>query len=297
MSVSAVAPTPFYQDPERLPIAMPQAAAEDKAKPAAGEKHLSMFAEGDDEPSFWDVLDIINPLQHIPIVNDIYQELTGDKIGVGARLVGGTLFGGPIGLVASAVDCMVEESTGQDMGGHMLALFKDDAPAAPGDTPATMVASAAPAEAAPAAPVAAATAKPPAEAAPVIALPQAGAGKGGSQPMVFTLDGVQPAGAPASVAAAPLPPVAASQPARLAQAEAGKPLPLTAQNARYMPTPARNLSLTGETAKPPSPCRCPAAAPAPTFPSPGVRPRRPWTRRRNAPAWCRRTFPCRPRLR
>ena len=30
--------------------------------------------------SFWDFLDIINPLQHIPIVSNIYRSLTGDEI-------------------------------------------------------------------------------------------------------------------------------------------------------------------------------------------------------------------------
>ncbi|WP_148207234.1 hypothetical protein [Paramagnetospirillum magneticum] len=89
-------------------------------------KQLPMFAEGDDEPSFWDLLDVINPLQHIPLVNNVYRELTGDKIGVAARLVGGTLFGGPLGLIASAANCVLEESTGRDAGGHVLALFRDD---------------------------------------------------------------------------------------------------------------------------------------------------------------------------
>ncbi|EME68070.1 hypothetical protein H261_20245 [Paramagnetospirillum caucaseum] len=95
-------------------------------------KQLSMFAEGDEEPSFLDFLDVINPLQHIPLVNNLYREITGDKIGVAARLVGGTLFGGPLGLLASAANCVLEESTGHDVGGHVLALFRDDDPAATG---------------------------------------------------------------------------------------------------------------------------------------------------------------------
>jgi hypothetical protein len=88
-----------------------------------------MFGADDDEPSFWDLLDVINPLQHIPIINSVYRELTGDKIGVGARLVGGTLFGGPIGLIGAALNTVLEEATGHDAGGHLIALFKDDAPA------------------------------------------------------------------------------------------------------------------------------------------------------------------------
>lgn len=106
-------------------------------------KDIGMFAA--DEPSFWDLLDVVNPLQHIPIVNTLYRELTGDEIGVAARLAGGTLFGGPIGFAAAAVNAAVEQDTGKDIGGHVLAMFSDEeAPAAA--EPPTAVA-AAPAEA------------------------------------------------------------------------------------------------------------------------------------------------------
>ncbi len=30
------------------------------------------------EMSFWDFVDIVNPLQHVPVINTIYRELTGD---------------------------------------------------------------------------------------------------------------------------------------------------------------------------------------------------------------------------
>lgn len=49
-----------------------------------------------------DVIDIINPLQHIPVISHLYQRVTGDTIGSIAEIVGGALFGGPIGLVTSA---------------------------------------------------------------------------------------------------------------------------------------------------------------------------------------------------
>jgi hypothetical protein len=66
------------------------------------------------------------------VVNNLYRDATGDKIGVAARLVGGTLFGGPLGLIASAANCILEESTGRDAGGHVLALLRDDDPATSG---------------------------------------------------------------------------------------------------------------------------------------------------------------------
>lgn len=99
---------------------------------------------GEDGFTFSDFLDIINPLQHIPIVNTVYRAMTGDKIDPGSRLAGGGLFGGPIGLVASLISGMVEESTGKDPGEHALAALGIDLGPGPGnkDAPQTMLASA-----------------------------------------------------------------------------------------------------------------------------------------------------------
>lgn len=95
-------------------------------------------ASEDDGLSFWDVLDVINPLQHIPLVSTIYRELTGDKIGDAARIAGGALFGGPIGLAAAGVDFAVKALTGKHMDEHMVAMVSgDDAPPpATADSPA-----------------------------------------------------------------------------------------------------------------------------------------------------------------
>lgn len=49
-----------------------------------------------------DLIDIINPLQHIPIVSQLYQSATGDTMGSVAQIVGGALFGGPVGGAVSA---------------------------------------------------------------------------------------------------------------------------------------------------------------------------------------------------
>jgi hypothetical protein len=49
-----------------------------KTQGADGEKSFSLF--GDDGLSFWDVLDVFNPLQHIPLLNSVYREVTGDQI-------------------------------------------------------------------------------------------------------------------------------------------------------------------------------------------------------------------------
>lgn len=86
---------------------------------------------GEDGFTFHDFLDIINPLQHIPVVSTIYRDLTGDDISQGSRLAGGTLFGGPIGLGAAIVNNAMEAQTGKDLGETALAfLLGEDEPAA-----------------------------------------------------------------------------------------------------------------------------------------------------------------------
>ncbi|HCZ12942.1 MAG TPA: hypothetical protein DHV16_12065, partial [Nitrospiraceae bacterium] len=51
--------------------------------------------------SFGDILDIVNPLQHIPVVSTVYRSETGDKISPGSRIIGGAIFGQLFGLIAS----------------------------------------------------------------------------------------------------------------------------------------------------------------------------------------------------
>lgn len=83
---------------------------------------------GEDGLTFGDVLDLINPLHHIPIVSTLYRSLTGDTISPASRIAGGGLFGGPIGLVAAVVNTAIAERSGKDVGEHVLALFDlDDA--------------------------------------------------------------------------------------------------------------------------------------------------------------------------
>lgn len=51
---------------------------------------------------FKDFLDVINPLQHIPGISELYRAISGDKISEGARYSGNALYGlalgGPIGF-------------------------------------------------------------------------------------------------------------------------------------------------------------------------------------------------------
>ncbi len=74
--------------------------------------------------SFHDVLDAINPLQHLPIIATIYRHLTGDTIGNAARVAGDTIYGGPIGLALSLLDAHEVNKTGKDVGEHVVAMLE-----------------------------------------------------------------------------------------------------------------------------------------------------------------------------
>lgn len=55
-----------------------------------------------------DFIDLINPLQHIPVVGHIYRAVTGDQLSQEASVIGGALFGGPMGMIASTVNALIE---------------------------------------------------------------------------------------------------------------------------------------------------------------------------------------------
>jgi len=74
---------------------------------------------------FGDLLDAVNPLQHLPVVSSIYRETSGDGIGLPARLAGGFLFGGPMGLLGSAALALFEGITGDSPLGHLRTLVDD----------------------------------------------------------------------------------------------------------------------------------------------------------------------------
>ena len=91
----------------------------DKLSKAAEQK----TKKDDDGFSFGDFIDIINPLHHIPIIGAIYRKITGDEIDPEARLIGGGLFGGAIGLALASADVAVEENTGKSAGEHAMAML------------------------------------------------------------------------------------------------------------------------------------------------------------------------------
>lgn len=86
-----------------------------------------------DSFSFSDVLDLINPLQHIPLISSIYREVTNENINPVSRVAGDILYGGVFGLATAAIsgagaaaDSVMEAETGKDTVGNIVAgLFED----------------------------------------------------------------------------------------------------------------------------------------------------------------------------
>jgi len=74
---------------------------------------------------FDDLLDVVNPLQQLPVVSAVYREATGESISIPARLAGGFLFGGLPGLIGSAAMVAFEEVTGDSVLGHIGSLLED----------------------------------------------------------------------------------------------------------------------------------------------------------------------------
>ena len=79
---------------------------------------------------FDDFLDVINPLQHIPLIGTLYREMTGDTIQAPARLAGGALFGGVFGLLGTLGTMAFEGVTGEKIDETIASVFESK----PGDS-------------------------------------------------------------------------------------------------------------------------------------------------------------------
>lgn len=101
---------------------------------------------GDAELSFSDILDAINPLQHIPLVSSVYRAIADEDINPVARVTGDIMYGGALGMasaivggVASIGDSAMIAKNGQSMAGTIIAAMGSEEPTA-SDTPKTEVA-------------------------------------------------------------------------------------------------------------------------------------------------------------
>jgi hypothetical protein len=82
----------------------------------------NVVADAAEPFGFGDIIDMVNPLQHIPLVNTVYRYLTNDTIKPVAQVIGGTLYGGPLGAATSFANVIIKEETGRDIAGNLTAL-------------------------------------------------------------------------------------------------------------------------------------------------------------------------------
>ena len=90
--------------------------------------------------SFGDFLDMINPLQHIPLISAVYRSVSGDTINPVSRIAGDALYGGILGVASAGVaaagaigdEVFSALNDGKTMSGTVVAaLFgKDDSASA-----------------------------------------------------------------------------------------------------------------------------------------------------------------------
>ena len=85
----------------------------------------------DDGLGFDDFLDVINPLQHLPVVGMLYRAITGDEISAPAKIAGDTLFGGIYGFLGALGSVAYEGIVGESIEKTVMSLFDGSPSPAP----------------------------------------------------------------------------------------------------------------------------------------------------------------------
>ena len=92
----------------------------------------SVTASAADQPAkqhegfFQHLWNVVNPLQHLPVIGTLYRAITGEHLDPVEKIAGDSLYGGFWGAVTSVADVAFESLTGKDVEDTVLALFKSD---------------------------------------------------------------------------------------------------------------------------------------------------------------------------
>lgn len=108
------------------PGAASAAAASVTAAPATPDTPATASSAAPHESFFQHLLNVVNPLQHLPIIGTIYRAITGEHLDPVEKIAGDTLYGGLWGAVSSIADVAFEGLTGKSFEDTALALFKSD---------------------------------------------------------------------------------------------------------------------------------------------------------------------------
>lgn len=87
------------------------------------DKAVAAPVEDDGGFSVSDLLDIVNPLHHIPVVKQVYSAVTGDEIRPELSLIGGALYGGAVGALMPLANLISEEETGESLGEKAFSML------------------------------------------------------------------------------------------------------------------------------------------------------------------------------
>jgi hypothetical protein len=126
-----------------VPAIIPSAAAT-QAACAPAQPATPKDSEGFFGKAFHEFLDIVNPLQHLPVIGTLYRAITGDTEDTVAKIAGGTLYGGLWGAVSAVADSAFEAVTGKDFGATVLAFAEDTLGISHHDAPVQVAADSAP---------------------------------------------------------------------------------------------------------------------------------------------------------
>ncbi len=116
------APVPTFGKMVQNNLVAAQSYAPDSSGVATASAPDIAYESSDDEFSFGDVVDMINPLHHLPVIGALYRKFTGDTIKPMSDIIGGAIFGGPVGAVGSTVNAVVKGTTGRDITENAFAL-------------------------------------------------------------------------------------------------------------------------------------------------------------------------------
>lgn len=81
--------------------------------------------------SFGEFLKGLNPLHHVPVIGTLFRAATGETLPPPLRVLGGTLLGGPFGMMSSAVTAMLDVVMGNGSAPGRTSTATADAATAP----------------------------------------------------------------------------------------------------------------------------------------------------------------------
>lgn len=119
--------TPRHEIEQKLSLAETGHSSEDfQASLAYQNLGQSIPNSNKDMFGFADLIDMINPLQHIPVIGHIYREITGDQIKPISNIIGGALFAGPVGAASGLIDTVAKIETGKDVAGNIVNFIAEE---------------------------------------------------------------------------------------------------------------------------------------------------------------------------